>query len=78
MRLRELALTFSIPSDWSRRLGIETSSISLGGRNLALWTRYDGWDPEVIGVIDPATPFLGDVFTTPQARRAFARLSITY
>jgi len=78
VRLRELALTFSIPSDWSRRLGIETSSISLGGRNLALWTRYDGWDPEVIGVIDPATPFLGDVFTTPQARRAFARLSITY
>jgi hypothetical protein len=78
VRLRELAVTFAIPSEWSRRLGIETSSISVGGRNLALWTRYDGWDPEVIGVIDPATPFLGDVFTTPQARRAFVRLSVSY
>jgi TonB-linked SusC/RagA family outer membrane protein len=78
VRLRELAVTVAIPSGWSRRLGIESSSIAVGGRNLALWTRYDGWDPEVIGVIDPATPFLGDVFTTPQARRVFARLSVSY
>jgi len=78
VRLRELAVTVAIPPAWSRRLGIETSSLSFGGRNLALWTRYDGWDPEVIGVIDPATPFLGDVFTTPQARRAFVRLSVSY
>jgi TonB-linked SusC/RagA family outer membrane protein len=78
VRLRELALTMAIPSEWTRRVGVETSSIAVGGRNLALWTRYDGWDPEVIGVIDPATPFLGDVFTTPQARRAFVRLSVSY
>jgi hypothetical protein len=78
VRFRELAVTWSVPTEWSRRLHLASSAISVGGRNLALWTKYDGWDPEVIGVIDPATPFLGDVFTTPQARRLFARVSVQY
>lgn len=78
VRLRELAVTWSIPSSVSERLHLGASAISVGGRNLALWTKYDGWDPEVIGVIDPATPFLGDVFTMPQSRRLFARLSLQF
>jgi len=77
-RFRELVVSFQLPESWSRRLRLENSAVSLGGRNLALWTKYDGWDPEVIGVIDPATPFLGDVFTTPQAKRAFVRLDVRY
>jgi len=78
VRLRELAVSFSLPVAWSRTMHLEGSSVAIGGRNLGLWTKYDGWDPEVIGVIDPATPFLGDVFTTPQARRLFVRLDVRY
>lgn len=78
VRLRELAMTWSLPSRFSDWLRLESSAVSVGARNLALWTKYDGWDPEVIGVIDPATPFLGDVFTTPQTRRFFVRLSLQY
>ena len=78
VRFRELAVTWSVPAELSRRLHLASSAISVGGRNLALWTKYDGWDPEVIGVIDPATPFLGDVFTTPQSRRLFARVTLQY
>ena len=78
VRVRELAVTWSLPARLSQTLHLESSAISVGGRNLALWTRYDGWDPEVIGVIDVTTPFLGDVFTTPQSRRLFARLTLQY
>lgn len=78
MRLRELAVTWSLPARVSQMLRLESSSLSVGGRNLVLWSSYDGWDPEVIGVIDPATPFLGDVFTTPQSRRMFARVNVQY
>jgi hypothetical protein len=78
VRLRELALTWSLPARLSQRLHLESSSISVGGRNLALWSTYDGWDPEVIGVNDPATPYLVDVFTTPQSRRFFARVTVQY
>jgi len=56
VRFRELAVTWTVPAELSRRLHLASSAISVGGRNLALWTRYDGWDPEVIGVIDPQSP----------------------
>jgi TonB-linked SusC/RagA family outer membrane protein len=78
VRLREVSMTWSLPSRLLRALHLESSAISVGGRNLALWTRYDGWDPEVIGGPDVTTPFLADVFTIPQSRRVFARLNVQY
>ena len=47
-------------------------------RNLALWTDYDGWDPEVLGTPDGNTPNLADVFTLPQAKRMYARFNIQF
>jgi TonB-linked SusC/RagA family outer membrane protein len=79
VRFRELSVSWSLPvSIVSRLPGATAVSIAVGGRNLGLWTRYDGWDPEVIGVVDPATPFLADVFTTPQSRRLFTRLNVQF
>jgi TonB-dependent starch-binding outer membrane protein SusC len=76
IRFRELSVTWSLPPSVTRRLRVAGASVSVGGKNLALWTRYDGWDPEVIGVLDPVTPFLADVFTLPQTRRLFTRLTV--
>jgi hypothetical protein len=78
VRFRELSVTWSLPSALASRFAMAGASISVGGRNLALWTDYDGLDPEVIGTIDNTTPYLADVFTTPQARRLFARLSVQF
>ncbi len=46
-RLRELSATYTFPSAWSRQLRARSISVTLAGRNLALWTRYSGTDPEV-------------------------------
>jgi hypothetical protein len=46
-KLRELSLTWSVPSTWSRQLGASDVAISIVGRNLATWTRYRGLDPEI-------------------------------
>ncbi len=46
-RLREVSVTFSIPDGIARRLRTRTLSVTLAGRNLALWTKYTGPDPEV-------------------------------
>jgi TonB-linked SusC/RagA family outer membrane protein len=78
VRFRELSVTWSLPSSIASRFAMSGASISVGGRNLGLWTDYDGLDPEVIGTIDNTTPYLADVFTTPQARRLFARLSVQF
>lgn len=78
VRFRELSATFTLPASFARRFGAASSSLSVGGRNLALWTRYGGYDPEVFGVLDPTLPYLAEVFTTPQARRAFLRVNLQF
>jgi TonB-dependent SusC/RagA subfamily outer membrane receptor len=46
-RLRELSVTYSIPRAITSRLRVNTASVTLSGRNLALWSAYSGTDPEV-------------------------------
>jgi TonB-linked SusC/RagA family outer membrane protein len=45
-RLREVALTYTIPGRFVSRLGASGASVTLAGRNLALWTSFKGGDPE--------------------------------
>jgi TonB-dependent starch-binding outer membrane protein SusC len=46
VRLRELSLTYSAPSTLAGRIGAESLSLTVGGRNLLLFTSYPGMDPE--------------------------------
>jgi TonB-linked SusC/RagA family outer membrane protein len=78
VRFRELSATVSLPASLTARYGIANSSITIGAKNLALWSKYDGYDPEVFGVIDQVTPNLSDVFTTPPSRRLFTRFSVQF
>ena len=78
VRFREVSATFTLPETLTRSMRLGAASVSIGGRNLGLWTKYSGWDPEVLGTVDVTTPFLGDVFTLPQSSRAFARLTVQF
>lgn len=46
LRFRELSFTYRVPSDRLAQYGIRKLSFTASGRNLALWTAFDG-DPEV-------------------------------
>lgn len=48
VKLREIALTYDVPTSLAHRLSTRLSSLSfqLQGRNLALWSDYWGADPE--------------------------------
>ena len=46
VRFRELALTASAPDAWAARFGARTLSATLAARNLHIWTKYSGIDPE--------------------------------
>jgi outer membrane receptor protein involved in Fe transport len=50
VRWRELSLTYSVPSRFVEKFGGRRLSFTLAGRNLALWTKYDGVDPELNAV----------------------------
>ncbi|MCC6317450.1 MAG: TonB-dependent receptor [Gemmatimonadaceae bacterium] len=45
-RLRELSLSYTMAPSLAQRVGARGGSLTLSGRNLALWTPYGGTDPE--------------------------------
>jgi len=45
-RLREVSLTFNAPTRWATMARASSLSATLSGRNLALWTKFSGIDPE--------------------------------
>ena len=46
MKLREVRLGYTLPDTWLNQVGFSGGTVSLIGRNLALWSRVDNIDPE--------------------------------
>lgn len=46
MKVREVALRYTLPPSWLRRFGPEGVTLRLAARNLYTWTNYSGVDPE--------------------------------
>src|ERR1041384_7440134 len=78
IRFRELSLSWTIPSSISRRLHVAQSSLTVGGRNLGISTKYKGYDPEVLATDEADPLFRSDLFTVPPARRLFARFNFQF
>jgi TonB-dependent starch-binding outer membrane protein SusC len=82
-KLRELALTFTVPTEWVNRLRFTRAlSISVAGRNLKTWTGYSGIDPEsnIPGSVDttddPGRFYTVDMFTVPMPRTFVLRVDM--
>lgn len=76
IRFTELAATWTAPRSWARRLKSEGMSITASGRNLALWSNYSGFDPEVI--TNPGVFGTSDFLTNPPVRRFSVRVNVNY
>ena len=77
IKFRELSLTYTFPASWTR-LGGSRWSMTVAGRNLLVWTKYEGrGDPEVM--FNPNSSFtMLDYASTPQTRRLSASLRVTF
>ncbi|MFN8665685.1 MAG: SusC/RagA family TonB-linked outer membrane protein [Gemmatimonadaceae bacterium] len=75
VRFRELSLTYTAPQSLAAKIRARELAISLTGRNLMLWTKYQGVDPEVTNFgragagIDNNFQDSVDAFGLPVARR---------
>jgi TonB-dependent SusC/RagA subfamily outer membrane receptor len=47
-KLRELSLSYTLPESWLGRANVRSATLSIAGRNLATWTKYDGIEPEAM------------------------------
>jgi hypothetical protein len=77
VRLREVSLSYSLPASAARLLRARAASIMLGGQNLALWTDYEGFDPELQSNAGAAFT-RDDFFTLPPVRRWTMRVNLTF
>jgi TonB-linked SusC/RagA family outer membrane protein len=76
-RLREVSLSYTLPDRWARALRATTASVTVAGQNLAIWTKYEGFDPEVVSNA-VALYNRDDFFTQPPVRRAVFRVNLTF
>ena len=77
VKLREISLSVDVPSAWVRRTGATSASFNVAGRNLALWSDYEGTDPEVNSY--GGRNFVRvDAYALPMTRRFTAGFNIQY
>ncbi|MEP6689571.1 MAG: SusC/RagA family TonB-linked outer membrane protein [Gemmatimonadaceae bacterium] len=82
IRFQELALTLSLPNRLAQAVRATNASLTLGARNLNLWTRFQGPDPDV-NVLNTSNggiaQFLqAELFTAPPSRRFIARFNLQF
>lgn len=76
-KLREVAATVTAPRQWANRVRADALTLTFAGRNLATWTNYKGFDPEVNS--QPGSNFgTSDFLTQPPLRIWTARLSLAF
>ncbi len=46
LKLREVSLTYSVPSSWVTRYGASRGTVTVAARNLHTWTKFMGLEPE--------------------------------
>jgi TonB-linked SusC/RagA family outer membrane protein len=78
VKLREVALRYSVPGAWSRRLGAESATVRLAGRNLFTWTDYSGLDPEINLFANNTVARGVDFATTPIPRSFVLGLELAF
>lgn len=73
-KLREVSITYSLPPSWLK----SRASITLAGRNLMTWTKYNGIDPEANANNAGTTTQSLDQAVTPPLRMFTTTINISW
>jgi len=85
-KLRSLALTYTLPSEWVQSIA-SRATVTVSGTNLVTWTDYTGLDPEVEdffdrsegGIFDGTTDFgRREYYNIPAPRTFLFSLRLTF
>ena len=78
IKFRELSVSYSLPNEWTSRWGASRTSVTVSGRNLWMWTDYEGTsDPEVTFYSRSDFNQL-DYASAPMMRRFTASISMQF
>lgn len=68
LRLKAVTLGYNLPKSFVAKAKIQNARIFVSGLNLATWTKYKGYDPEVNATYVGNVNLGHDFYTSPQAR----------
>ncbi len=83
LRLKNLAISYDLPSRWIEKMGLQKLKLYLQGQNLITLTDYQGWDPEVSTDLSNIRANGGialgeDFYTPPQAKTLVFGLKVGF
>lgn len=80
VRLRDVAFTYTFPSETIKRLGLTNASFTLYGKNLAMWTPDENpyVDPELSTFGSDLNSEVGEFGSNPSQRAFGASLKLTF
>ncbi|HEX6938812.1 MAG TPA: SusC/RagA family TonB-linked outer membrane protein [Longimicrobiales bacterium] len=80
VKLREVSLMFNVPAEFTSSLGMGLRNLRLGlsGRNLFMWTKYSGLDPEVANFGAAAVRNNLDIAPYPPSRSLYFNISVGF
>ncbi len=73
---RELSVTLMVPERFVRRTPFSTLNIQLAERNVATWTKYSGFDPEINFISTGSNFTTADFLTQPLVRYLTMRVNV--
>ncbi len=79
LRLKTLTLGYNVPSNFLKKISLETVRFYVTGQNLLTFTKYTGWDPEVNTDFLATNIFQGvDFYAAPQSKTVTIGLNIGF
>jgi len=76
LKLRNVTLTYNLPKSWVSRIGVANASVYVQGNNLAVLTKYSGFDPESNQMGGSATLIPHNASLYPSTRNFIVGLQI--
>ena len=76
-RLREISISYNLNNKWTKSIGVDNVSVSATGRNLLLWTAFEGNDPDT-NVSGVSASRGIDYFNNPSTKSYVFSLSVTF
>ncbi|GHU71413.1 hypothetical protein FACS189413_13090 [Bacteroidia bacterium] len=77
VRLRSATLSYNLPKQWMKKIGMNNVRLYVQGDNLLLFTGYTGYDPESMNFTDPQSQGY-DNYIVPQPRTVTLGINATF
>ncbi|GAA4451337.1 TonB-dependent receptor [Nibrella saemangeumensis] len=78
LRVRNVALSYTLPGEWTRKISLASARLFVNGANLYTFTKYRGFDPETNERGDSALEQGIDAGGYPIARTYTAGVAVTF